>query len=55
MPLCVAAIAVCLTASNRYLPAIYMDDFHLGEQLLPWQQLTQFGRLPYIDLIPIHG
>lgn len=54
-PLCLAAIAVCLAGSNTYFPEIYSDDFHLGEQLLPWQQLSQFGRLPYIDLIPIHG
>jgi hypothetical protein len=54
-PLCLSAIAVCLAGSNTYFPEIYSDDFHLGEQLLPWQQLTQFGKLPYIDLIPIHG
>jgi hypothetical protein len=53
-PLCLLAIATCL-ASRAVFPGILGDDFHFGEQFLPWQQLVQFGRLPYIDLIPIHG
>jgi hypothetical protein len=53
-PLCLVAITTCL-ASRAVLPEIFGDDFHFGEQYLPWQQLVQFGRLPYIDLIPIHG
>lgn len=31
------------------------DDFHIGEQLLPWQQIIDFGKIPYVDFIPIHG
>ncbi|MDO8444892.1 MAG: hypothetical protein Q7T53_02105 [Deltaproteobacteria bacterium] len=31
------------------------DDFHVGEQLLPWQQIIDFGKLPYHDFVPIHG
>ncbi len=32
-----------------------IDYFHNGEILLPMQQLLSFGKLPYRDLIPIHG
>lgn len=32
-----------------------IDDFHIGEQLLPWQQIIDFGKLPYFDFAPIHG
>ncbi|MCR5281996.1 MAG: hypothetical protein K6E18_01385, partial [Lachnospiraceae bacterium] len=32
-----------------------IDYFHNGEILLPMQQLVSFGKLPYRDLIPIHG
>jgi hypothetical protein len=32
-----------------------IDDFHIGEQLLPWQQIVDFGKLPYFDFAPIHG
>jgi len=31
------------------------DDFHLGEQILPWQQWRDFHRLPYVDFAPVHG
>jgi hypothetical protein len=32
-----------------------IDDFHIGEQLLPWQQIVDFGKLPYADFAPVHG
>lgn len=32
-----------------------MDYFHNGEITLPMQQLMSYHRLPYLDLIPIHG
>lgn len=32
-----------------------IDYFHNGEITLPMQQLMEFGKLPYRDLIPIHG
>lgn len=32
-----------------------IDYFHNGEITMPMQQLVSFGKLPYIDLIPIHG
>ena len=53
-PLCLAAVIACFIAMPAF-PTITGDDFHFGEQYIPWQQLTQFGRIPYVDLIPIHG
>ncbi len=58
-----------LSASALYPIAVYVswshfgvwafnmgyDDFHLGEQLIPWQQVFEFGKLPYVDFAPIHG
>lgn len=32
-----------------------VDDFHIGEQLLPWQQIVDFGKLPYVDFASIHA
>ena len=32
-----------------------IDYFHNGEVTLPMQQLVSFGKLPYRDLVPIHG
>ncbi|HEV7240865.1 MAG TPA: hypothetical protein VGQ36_16625 [Thermoanaerobaculia bacterium] len=32
-----------------------IDVHHMGENLLPVQQWLDFGRLPYIDLLPTHG
>lgn len=32
-----------------------MDYFHNGEITLPMQQLMSYHKLPYLDLIPIHG
>lgn len=32
-----------------------IDYFHNGEITMPMQQLVSYGKLPYRDLIPIHG
>lgn len=42
---------------SQYIPwfGFEADDFHIGEQLLPWQQIFDFGKLPYVDFVPIHG
>lgn len=32
-----------------------VDFFHMGEMTLPMQQLLSYGKLPYFDLVPIHG
>lgn len=50
-------IAVYLSWSQFGVWALNIgyDDFHLGEQLIPWQQVFEFGKLPYVDFAPIHG
>lgn len=49
-------IAVYISWS-QYTPwlGFEVDDFHIGEVLLPWQQIIDFGKLPYVDFVPIHG
>lgn len=32
-----------------------IDYFHNGEIAMPMQQLVSYGKIPYADLIPIHG
>lgn len=32
-----------------------VDFFHMGEMTLPMQQFVSYGKLPYFDLVPIHG
>lgn len=32
-----------------------IDYFHNGEISMPMQQLVSYGKIPYIDIIPIHG
>lgn len=32
-----------------------IDYFHNGEITMPMHQLVSYGKLPYVDIIPIHG
>lgn len=32
-----------------------VDFFHMGEMTLPMQQWVSYGKVPYLDLVPIHG
>ncbi|TGU70208.1 hypothetical protein E4633_18590 [Geomonas terrae] len=43
-------IIVFLKANGATLPVYPGDDYHFGEKLLPWQQLTSQGKLPFVDL-----
>jgi hypothetical protein len=54
-PSCLAAVAAFLMIPSIGLPTLSGDLFHSGEQLLPWQQLVVFHKIPYVDFIPIHG
>ena len=62
-PLALAMIAVFLVSHHAMFelmstpgyPTLFGDDFHLGEQILPWQQWREFNRLPYVDFAPVHG
>lgn len=31
------------------------DDFHFGEEVLPFDQLWNHGKIPFVDIAPIHG
>ena len=54
-PAAVAAVVVFVYCRTRGWPAFGGDDFHWGEQALPWPQLVTFHRVPYVDFVPIHG
>ncbi len=54
-PVAVAAISVYTMCGIAMLPTISRDYFHTGEQMIPWQQLWEFHRVPYVDFVPIHG
>lgn len=32
-----------------------VDFFHTGEMSVPWQQLEEFGKIPFWEVMPIHG
>lgn len=54
-PWCLGAVAVFLATTTQGLPWIAPDPFHSGEQILPWHQWSRFGKVPYVDFVPIHG
>jgi hypothetical protein len=53
--LCAGAAAVYFAIPYERVPYLSWDHFHIGEQLLPWQQLLHFHSVPYVDFAPIHG
>lgn len=53
--LCLSAVAVFYQVSTPWPPMLSIDHFHVGEQLLPWQQWIDLGQIPYVDFMPIHG
>jgi hypothetical protein len=53
VPLTVLPIAIFL-AIRQTFPGFVGDDFHTGEHLLPWQQLRDFGKLPFVGFVPVH-
>jgi hypothetical protein len=54
VPWAIVPIAVFLSVDQGMFPTFSGDDFHLGEHLLPWQQLHDFGKLPFVDFVPVH-
>lgn len=55
-PATVAALAVvCSTRQLAPSTAALGDDFHVGEQLLQWQQLTRFQGSAYDSFYPVPG
>jgi hypothetical protein len=52
--LAIGAVLVFIKFSSIALPYISGDDYHFGENLLPYWTLTD-GALPFIDHVPAHG
>ena len=52
-----AAIAIFVLLPYLRLPTLPGAEnyLHFGEEALPWQQWIAFGKIPYVDLIPVHG
>ncbi len=54
VPWAILPVAVFLAVDHPAFPTFFGDDFHTGEHLLPWQQLRDFGKLPFVGFVPIH-
>jgi hypothetical protein len=54
-PASIAAMLLFVASGAAVMPVAFRDYFHFGEQALPWQQLWDFGKRPYVDFVPIHG
>jgi len=52
--LSVLPIAIFVAVNHGELSTFIGDDFHVGEHLLPWQQLRDFGKLPFVGFVPVH-
>lgn len=48
-------LAVLLLVEPSKVPTFNPDPFHFGETFLPWRQWVDFGQIPYVNLVPIHG
>jgi hypothetical protein len=55
VPLAIVPIAIFVATNHPLYPTFFGDDFHTGEHLLPWQQLHDFGKLPFVDFVPVHA
>jgi hypothetical protein len=54
LPIVVGTIGLYLA----YLPRLEVNGFnifHFGENLIPAQQMFQFGSIPFVDFYPTHG
>lgn len=49
--ICVAVLRIFTVPDG----ILNVDFFHMGEMTLPMQQLVSYGKLPYFDIVPIHG
>ncbi|MBI5252280.1 MAG: hypothetical protein HY912_22525, partial [Desulfomonile tiedjei] len=54
-PVLIAASAIFAYHSHFFTVGPAVDFFHWGELTVPVQQLSQFGRMPFVDLLPTHG
>jgi uncharacterized membrane protein len=55
VPLAIVPIAIFIATQHPVYPTLFGDDFHTGEHILPWQQLRDFGKLPFVGFVPIHA
>jgi hypothetical protein len=51
----VVAVALFVFFTPPPYSVTVADDFHLGETLIPWQQLTVFGQRLYTDFVSVQG
>ncbi len=54
-PILIAASATFVYHNHFFTVGPAVDFFHWGELTVPVQQLSQFGRVPFVDLLPTHG
>jgi len=54
-PYSIIVVLVFLFYGVSAVPNIFQDDYHLGEYLLPLQQISEFNSLPYVDYALAHG
>lgn len=54
-PWAVAAIMIFILTPLVEPTVLNGDDYHFGEVNLPWHQLYNYGKLPWIDLSPTVG
>jgi hypothetical protein len=54
LPFVIMPIAVFVATDHPTFPTFVGDEFHTGEHLLSWQQFHDFGKLPFVDFVPIH-
>ena len=55
VPLAIVPIAIFVATNHPVFPTFFGDEFHTGEHLLPWQQLRDFGKLPFVGFVPVHA
>lgn len=54
-PWSIAAVAVFCAVGPPGYPTLAADDFHFGEQVLPWYQVGHHDKIPFVDMYPFHG
>lgn len=52
---CAIAVLMFLKTMPAGLPVLNADDYHFGEQLLPWWSWADKGLLPFWDYAPVRG
>ncbi|MEM6429482.1 MAG: hypothetical protein AAF708_09610, partial [Deinococcota bacterium] len=53
--LATGSILILMKFSSIALPYVSGDDYHFGENLLPWWTLQDAGAVPFVDYVPAHG